>query len=182
MRKSVYKSGSKSILAVIPLFFTCGLFAQEQNNAPNPQSDFWRKVQFGGGIGLSIGSGYTDITLTPSAIYPVNPIVALGLGLQLGYVSQKNYYTSFVYGASVIGLINPIPQIQLSVELEETNANTDYQSPGGNVSQNYWNTALYLGAGYRTGNVTIGLRYDVLFDPNRSFYGDALMPFVRIYF
>jgi len=182
MKKNTFKSAFKAILGIITLFFGFSSFAQGQTNSPQPQNEFWRNVQFGGGIGLSIGSGYTDITLAPSAIYPVNSIVALGLGLQLGYVSQKKYYTSFVYGASMIGLINPISQIQLSVELEETNANTDYQSPGGNVSQNYWNTALYLGAGYRTGNVTIGLRYDVLFNPNQSFYGDAFMPFVRAYF
>lgn len=182
MKNSTFKTAFNSILTFITLFFCCGSFSQGQTNTPYSKSDFWRKVQFGGGIGLSIGSGYTDITLAPSAIYHVNPIVAVGLGLQLGYVSQKNYYTSFVYGGSVIGLINPIPEIQLSVELEETNANTDYQSYGGNVSENYWNTALYLGGGYRTGNVTIGVRYDLLFDPSRSFYGEAFMPFVRVYF
>jgi long-subunit fatty acid transport protein len=182
MRKSTLKAVFKSILAVIILFFSCGLFAQGQSNTPQPPNDFWRNVQFGGGIGLSIGSGYTNITLAPSAIYTVNPVVAVGLGLQLGYASEKNYYTSFVYGASAIGLINPIPQIQLSVELEETNANTDYKSYGSNFSENYWNTALYLGGGYQTGNVTVGVRYDVLFDANKSYYGDAFMPFVRVYF
>lgn len=182
MEKGNLKIVPKPILAILTLLFVNGLFAQGQTNVPQPQEDFWKKVQFGGGIGLSIGSGYTDITLAPSAIYPVNQTVAIGLGLQLGYVSQKNYYTSFVYGASLIGLINPIPEIQLSVELEETNANTDYQSYGNNYSDNYWNTALYLGGGYRTGNVTVGIRYDVLFDANKSFYGDAFMPFVRVYF
>jgi hypothetical protein len=102
--------------------------------------------------------------------------------LQFGYISSKNNYTSALYGASLIGLINPIPQVQISVELEEINVNTDYQYYGANVSESFWNTALYLGAGYRTGNVTVGIRYDVLFDDNKSYYSDAFMPFVRVYF
>lgn len=173
----------KSILVVITFFFSFGLFAQGPTNAPKPPNNFWRNVQFGGGIGLGFGSGYTNVFVAPSAIYALNPIVAVGLGLQFGYESQKNYYTSFLYGASVIGLVNPIPQIQLSVELEEINSITDYQNYGGNISDNYWNTALYLGAGYRTGNVTIGVRYDVLNDGNYDNYVSAgFMPFIRVYF
>jgi len=182
MRKSTFRTVSKSILVVLTLLFTCGLFAQAQTNVPTQQNDFWRHVQFGGGIGMSFGSGYTDITISPSAIYNINSIVAVGTALQFGYISAKNDYTSTLYGASLIGLINPIPQVQLSVELEEINVNTDYQYYGAHISESFWNTALYLGAGYRTGNVTIGIRYDVLFDDNKSYYSDAFMPFVRVYF
>jgi hypothetical protein len=49
-------------------------------------------------------------------------------------------------------------------------------------SQDFWNTGLFLGAGYRAQNVTIGARYNVLFDKDKSVYSDALMPFVRVYF
>ena len=180
MRKSNFKKVSKSILVLLTLFFSCGLLAQGPTNAPTPQKDFWRKVQFGGGLGLSFGSGYTDITISPSAIYNINSIVAVGTGLQFGYVSAKNNYTSTLYGASLIGLLNPVPQVQFSVELEQINVNTNYKYYG--ASDSFWNTALYLGAGYRTGNVTVGIRYDVLFDNNRSYYSDAFMPFVRVYF
>jgi hypothetical protein len=51
-----------------------------------------------------------------------------------------------------------------------------------NLKENFWNTGLFLGAGYRTQNVTIGARYNVLFDKDRNVYGDAFMPFVRVYF
>ena len=129
---------------------------------------------------MSFSSGYTDITISPSAIYNVNPILAIGTSLQFGYISAKNDYSSTLYGASLIGLISPIPQVQLSVELEEININTDYKYYG--YSDSFWNTALYVGAGYRTGNVTVGVRYDVLFDPNNGYYSDAFMPFVRAYF
>ncbi|HSN49510.1 MAG TPA: hypothetical protein VLR29_12180, partial [Flavobacterium sp.] len=103
MRDNSLKSVWKLILVVITLLFSCGLFAQEQTEVPTPQNDFWKKVQFGGGIGMSFGSGYTDITISPSAIYNINSIVAVGTALQFGYVSAKNNYTSTLYGASLIG-------------------------------------------------------------------------------
>lgn len=172
----------KSILAILTLLISSELFAQQQANTPKPPDDFWKNVQFGGGIGMSFGSGYTDVTISPSAIYNVNPTLSIGTALQFGYISAKNDYTSTLYGISLISLVNPIPEIQLSAELEEINVNTDYRFAGGNLNKNIWNTALYLGAGYRTGNVTIGVRYDVLFNDNNGYYTDPFMPFVRVYF
>ncbi len=179
MRENDFSSVSKSISIVLFVLLSIPLFAQQQTTASN---DFWRKVQFGGGIGLNFGTGYTDVSLSPSAIYNVNEIVAVGLGLQGSYVKSKNYYTSSIYGASVIGLLNPIEQIQLSVELEETKVRTTFDPYYATPSIHFWNTALYLGAGYRTNNVTIGVRYDVLHDDKKSAYSEAFMPFVRVYF
>lgn len=183
MRKIQFSIDCKLYFVILTVLFSSYTFAQ-QNYVIDNSNRFWDKVQFGGGLGLGIGSGYTDISVMPSAVYNVNEIVAVGVGLQFGYLSSKSYYNSFVYGGSVVGLVNPIPEIQLSAELEQVRVNTDYNStpyrPG--YSDNYWNTALYLGAGYRTGNVTIGARYDILFDPDRSLYGSGFMPFVRVYF
>ena len=182
MEKSCFLIVLKPILAVTILLFSNGIFAQGIGFTTNSQNQFWKNVQFGGGIGLGFGSGYTNLTLAPSAIYVVNPTVALGLGMQVGYANEKHYYTSSVYGGSLIGLVNLIPKIQLSIVLEEINASTNYQLDGGNSSTNFWNTALYFGAGYRTGNVTMGGRYDVLYNANKSIYNNAFMPFVRVYF
>lgn len=170
----------KPFLIFSTLFSSGFLMAQQQTATPKTQSDFWRRVQFGGGIGLSFGSGYTDISLAPSAIYNFNQYVALGLGAQYTYVKQKNYYASNLYGGSIIGLFNPIPEIQLSAELEELRVNVNLIGSDSN-SQDYWNTGLFLGAGYRNGNVTIGARYNVLND-NNNVYSNAFMPFVRVYF
>ncbi|KIA97847.1 MULTISPECIES: hypothetical protein [unclassified Flavobacterium] len=183
MKKNHFSIVFKSFFMILALIFSSGMMAQQKYYIPQKQNDFWSNVQFGGGVGLSFGSGYTDISLLPSMIYNVNPIVSVGVGLQFGYVASKNEYSSFLYGGSLIGLINPIPEIQLSAELEQINVNTDYKYIGGpSFSDNFWNTALFLGAGYRTGNVTIGIRYDVLHDDNKSIYGEAFMPFVRVYF
>lgn len=174
----------KSFFVILVSLFSNDTIAQNQNNVIDNNNQFWDKVQFGGGLGLGIGSGYTDISVMPSAIYNVNEIVAVGLGLQFGYLSSKNQYHSYIYGGSLVGLVNPIPEMQLSAELEQVRVNTKYERldnvPG--YSDNYWNTALYLGAGYRTGSVTVGGRYDVLFNEKRSLYGSAFMPFVRVYF
>lgn len=180
MKKNHLLSILRAFLIFTLLFSFQHLTAQQQTFTSSPQNNFWRNVQFGGGLGLSIGSGYTDITVSPSAIYNINSILAVGTALQFGYASAKNDYSSTIYGGSLIGLINPVPQVQLSVELEEINVNTDYKYY--NVSNSFWNTALYVGAGYRSGNVTVGVRYDVLFDKNNSYYSEAFMPFVRVYF
>ena len=184
MRKIHLSIVFKSFFVILTCLFSISTIAQDQNNVIDNNPQFWDKVQFGGGLGLGIGSGYTDISVMPSAIYNMNEIVAVGVGLQFGYLSSKNYYSSFVYGGSLIGLINPIPEIQLSAELEQVRVNTKYDETSlyPDFSDNYWNTALYLGAGYRNGNVTVGARYDVLFNDERSLYGSAFMPFVRVYF
>ncbi|TEB46372.1 hypothetical protein D0809_03520 [Flavobacterium circumlabens] len=185
MKENHFSIVFKSFFVILMFLFSNLAVSQtQQNYVIDNNPDFWDRVQFGGGLGLGIGSGYTDISVMPSAIYNINEIVAVGVGLQFGYLSSKNYYSSFVYGGSIVGLVNPIPEIQLSAELEQVRVNTDYESNNFRpaFSDNYWNTALYLGAGYRTGSVTVGARYDVLFDPDRSLYGSGFMPFVRVYF
>ena len=150
---------------------------------PEKKNEFWKHVQFGGGIGLSIGSGYTDITLAPIGVYNFNKYVSAGVGLQGSYVSSRNFYKAALYGGSVIGLFNPIEQVQLSVELEQVRVNrTIEEIEGPNIKDDFWNTGLFLGAGFRTGNVIVGVRYNVLYTKNDYVYSDAFMPFVRVYF
>lgn len=180
MKKIALLSIFKPFLILAVLLTSGFLSAQQQPAEPKPKSEFWKNVQFGGGLGLNFGSGFTDISLAPSAIYNFNQYVALGLGAQYSYVNQKNYYTSNLYGASVIGLFNPLRKIQLSAELEQLRVNTNFVGSENNPDD-FWNTGLFLGAGFRTGNMTIGARYNVLHD-NNNVYGDAFMPFVRAYF
>lgn len=165
-------------IVFIVTFFSATVDATAQENQ---DTDFWSRVHFGGGLGLSIGSGYTNITVAPSAIYDFNQYFSAGLGLQGSYVREKKFYESYIYGPSLIILGNPIPEIQLSAELEQLRVNIEYDDILGG-SDNFWNTALFLGAGYRMENVTIGARYNVLHDSDKNVYSDAFMPFVRVYF
>jgi hypothetical protein len=146
------------------------------------KSEFWSKVQFGGGLGVNFGNNFTNVTIAPSAIYNFNEYVSLGTGLQYSYVKQKDVYSSNIFGASIIGLFNPIETIQLSAEIEEMNVNNNYESGSSTIKDSFWNTALFVGAGYRMNNVTIGARYNLLFNKDKNVYGEAFMPFVRVYF
>jgi hypothetical protein len=165
------------------LFFIGSSFSTFAQQTPEVQvkESLWKNVQFGGGLGLGIGSGYTNISVSPSAIYNVNQYFSAGIGLQYSYLQQKDLYKSNMYGGSIIGLVNPISEIQLSLELEQLRVNVDYEGIVSG-SQDFWNTGLFFGAGYRLDNVTIGARYNVLFENDKGVYGDALIPFVRVYF
>lgn len=171
---------SKVIFTMVFLFLFS--FSNSQTIAKNSPNAFWKQLQFGGGFGLNLGNGYTEITLAPSAIYPVNQYISVGAGVFGSYTNSKNYYTSGIYGVSVISLFNPIEKIQLSLEVEQARVNTQLQLIPNPITKNYWNTGCYVGAGYRNGNVTLGARYNLLFDKDKGIYSDALMPFVRFYF
>ncbi|ALJ05276.1 alpha-ketoglutarate decarboxylase [Pseudalgibacter alginicilyticus] len=145
-------------------------------------SDFWQNVRFGGGIGLSFGDGFFSGTLAPSAIYEFNNQFGLGLGLNGTINNQKDVYKSTILGGSLIGLFSPINELQLSAEFEQLNVNRRYDTRLNLATDNYWSPALFVGAGYRNGNITFGIRYDILYDTQKSIYADPWAPFVRFYF
>ena len=166
-------------------FGACLLFFTVTNaqNINENTSNFWNNVQFGGGIGLNVGNGFFSGTLAPNAIYNFNPYVSAGLGLNGSYNKQRNVFSSTIFGGSIIALFNPINEIQLSTEFEQLNVNRTFDNGTAKATKdNFWASALFLGAGYRTGNVTFGIRYDVLYDEERSIYADPWLPFVRFFF
>ena len=170
------------LLTIVVLFsFKPEIYAQ-QIPENKTKSDFWNHVQFGGGLGLGVGNGYADIMVAPSAIYNFNQYVSAGLGVQYNYVKQRDLYKANMYGGSMIALFNPIEEIQISTELEQLRVNRTFNDSFGNDSQDFWNTALFLGAGYRNDNITLGIRYNVLHRDRDNIYAEAFMPFVRIYF
>ncbi|RZN82081.1 MAG: alpha-ketoglutarate decarboxylase [Winogradskyella sp.] len=159
--------------------FLC-FFSFSQENQP---SNFWSNVRFGGGIGLNFGDGFFSGTLAPSAVYDFNPYFSAGVGLTGSYSSQRDVFDSTILGGSILALTNPFPEVQVSVELEQVNVNTNFDSQFTSTrDDNFWATALFLGVGYRAGNVTFGVRYDVLYDEDESIYADPWLPFVRFWF
>ncbi|WP_233783415.1 alpha-ketoglutarate decarboxylase [Flavivirga eckloniae] len=125
---------------------------------------------------------FFSATLAPSAIYKFDETFAAGLGLNGTFDNQKNVYKSTILGGSIIGLFNIINVLQLSTEFEQLNVNRRYNVNVNTPNENYWSPALFIGAGYRNGNVTFGVRYDVLHDKDKSIYIDPWAPFVRFYF
>ena len=146
------------------------------------KSEFLSHIRYGGGFGLNISNGFFSITVAPSAIYEFDKNRSLGIGLNATFNNQKNVSKSTILGGSLISLYNPTQNIQLSAEFEQLNVNRRYNVNLNIPTDNFWIPALYFGAGYRNGNVTFGIRYDVLFDDERSIYADPWAPFVRFYF
>lgn len=171
------------IFSIFTIFFSIILNAQETeaHEMTSTKSEFWSKVRFGGGIGLGFSNDFTNITISPTGIYQFNDKVALGVGAFGNYSSRKHYFKATVLGASLIGLFNPIKELQLSAEFEHNNVN--YKDDVINATTNYWYPALYLGGGYTIGNFgAIGMRYDVLYNNRKSVYGTAIQPFIRVFF
>ena len=175
----IYKHLNPNFTFLLLLFFVIPFQSFSQD--ASQENDFWKNVRFGGGIGLSFGDGFFSGTLAPSAIYDFNDKFALGLGLNGTYNSLKNSYKSTIFGGSIISLFNPLPEIQLSGEFEQLNVSRKFDN---NLFEddNYWYPALFLGAGYRMKNISVGIRYDVLYDKDKSIYADPWAPFFRVYF
>ena len=166
----------------ISLFFFTFFVTQVVHSQQAPKSAFWQNVRFGGGLGLGFTNGGFNLALSPSGIYQMNENFATGVGLNFNY-TKFNEDKFIAYGGSFMNFFNPIPEIQLSAELEQWRVNASQEVPGGiDFEDNFWTTALFLGIGYTSRNVTVGVRYDVIYDEERSIYIDPLMPFIRVYF
>lgn len=165
------------------------VFCQEVAPTVPTKNQFWSKVTFGGGLGLVFGN-FTNLSIAPSAKYSFNEQFSVGTGLQYSYISSVNQYKSNIFGGSIFTLYNPIPEVQLSLDMEQLYVNTTYDFTiiplPGTAQQlpesKFWTTALFVGGGYSMGGLTIGGRYNLLFDKNKSAYSTAFMPFVRVFF
>ncbi len=177
-----YTKLSNKILICALLILTFGYTSTAQDRL-NSNNSFWENVQFGGGLGLNFGDGFFSGALAPAALYRHNTYVSTGVGLNFQYSSQRDVFKSTVVGGSIIGLFNPYRELQISTEFEQLYVDRDFdQQFVDNVDDSYWYPALFLGAGYRSGNITFGIRYDVLYDEDKSIQNQAWMPFVRFWF
>lgn len=165
----------------VVLICLTGMTTQAQDLKASNTNQFANNLRFGGGVGLSFGNNFFSGSLSPFVLHQVNEYLQTGVGLNLSYAKFDNS-ESFIYGGSVMAFSNPLPEIQLSVEFEQLNVNRSLDTVNGTIDENYWYPALFLGAGYVNGPVTVGIRYDVLYDGNKSIYGEAFMPFVRFMF
>lgn len=173
---------NKGFFGIVFILFLCGnMFSQQHQAESQNGSNFWEHVDFGGGLAINFGNDYFVGSISPGAVYNFNDYIASGLGLSYTYLKDADF-KAHMYGGSIILLINPIQELQFSAELEgiQVDARWEYDEV---IKDNFFQESLFLGAGYRTGKVTVGVRYNVLYDSNDiNIYGSAWMPFVRIYF
>ncbi|WP_438977327.1 hypothetical protein [Polaribacter sp.] len=160
----------KKILLFVFLGISFVSFSQQK-------SDFWDNVRFGGGFTLGFGS-QTTVGISPSAIYDFNNGLAIGAGV--GYLySEINDFTSNVYSTSIISLYQTNFNLQFSSEFDYYFANQSTFN-GGSVSTNF--PALHLGVAFNQGRFAVGVRYDVLYNENKSIFASPISPVVRFYF
>ncbi|MBT8281897.1 MAG: alpha-ketoglutarate decarboxylase [Muriicola sp.] len=175
-------SSSAKKIQILLFFFFCssvlfGCYAQGRY----PGTSFWSELRYGGSFGLGFGNNSLNIVAAPAAIYPVSEQFAIGSNLSFNYAKFGDAKFT-AYGAGVLGYYNPIPALQFSSEFEQLRVNRSFGSAFPELKENYWLPVLFLGVGYTSGPVTFGLRYDVLYDENKSLYADPWMPFIRVFF
>lgn len=146
-----------------------------------PEESFWSNVRFGGSVGASFSNGNFSGYLAPKAVYDFNRYTSAGVGIAGSYTDASSF-SAYSLTGSVIGLLRPMQNIQLSAEFEENYVARHFNVEGASIDDTYYYPALFLGLGYTTGPVTAGVRYDVLYDDEKSIYANAFMPFISFYF
>lgn len=177
----------KKYFLTTTIFTTLFITLFTANNISAQEGDFWSNVRFGGNLNVGFSNNTFNAVVAPSAIYEFNEWFSSGLGLNFGYSSFKDdnlqqKRKSANYGASAIALFNPFSGLQISAEFEETGITQQIEINQEKFNDSYWYPSLFVGAGFRSGPVTFGLRYDLLYDEQKSIYGSAYAPFVRVYF
>ena len=177
--------------------FTTNASDIQSGNNQSSNSGMERKWYFGGFLSFAFWNEGTDLLIAPKAYYQFSPMFMLGFGLTYIYSDgeyretyQDNSYEIYNYHSNSIGgsfaiIFRPINFLQLSGEFEplHTTRRGEYNSLGeNNFSRVYWDTGLFLGASYVTGNFAFGLRYNILYNSSTSPYASALTPVVSFYF
>ena len=163
---------------------------EAKNTQKQKTYTYKRSWSFGGNLGLSFWNGGTDILIAPKAYYNVSPMFLTGFGLTYiysGYKDDFGKYNQNSFGPSIMAAFRPIPSFQLSAEYEglQTNGTNTFYTLGSNDIKNdysFWNNAFYLGASFVSRSVSFGIRYDILYEANRSAYSSAWSPFIGFYF
>lgn len=173
------------------LFFVCFIgcttlvFSQNTTKNDSTQTKNSRRfiddVNFGGGLGLNFSNNFFACQFSPTAVYNINNSVGLGVGYNLMVNSLKGQYSSVINGGRILSLINVGSVVQASMEYEQNYVNINLKTSGV-PNKKFWTPALFLGLGYRTGNVIIGMRYNVLYNEEKSIYASPYIPFFRVFF
>jgi len=173
MRKSVF---------LLSLLLLTTIHINSQNEITQ-KSRFIDNVRFGGGINMGFGNSNSFFTISPSVIYDFSSSFSAGVSGKYMYFKNKSALgrTTNLYGGSILTLLRPMNQLQLSAEYERLKLNEKIvHDPENDIST--WQPALYIGAEYVTGNIAMGLRYDVLYEKTNVIYSSALSPIFRVYF
>ncbi|NNC48990.1 MAG: hypothetical protein HKO01_00460 [Flaviramulus sp.] len=143
-----------------------------------------KRLKIGCGFGLNF-VGATNISLSPNLSYKVSDKISFGAGIQGSYSAIKNLQNTTTFGGNLITTYNPIQKISMLLEFVELNVSTKTEETvtAPETKNSYWDTALFVGAGLNiTRKISVGAKYNMLFDENESVYTSAVIPFVNITF
>tara|TARA_R110002051_G_scaffold5108_4_gene27392 strand:+ start:17376 stop:17984 length:609 start_codon:yes stop_codon:yes gene_type:complete len=140
------------------------------------------RLKFGCGFGLNFLGG-TNISLSPNLMYTVSDNFSLGAGLQGSYNSIKNIQKTTTVGLNLIGQYNLSNKLMSLLEFAQLKVNSKQDTPVGEVKNDFWESALFVGAGYNINQkISIGAKFNVLYDDDESVYSSPIIPFVNITF
>ncbi len=180
----------KVINLLLKLFFALTVFlgsgqllAQTEDTiATDSTSITEKKWRFGCGFGLNFVGG-TNISISPNLTYSVSEKVSFGIGAQYSYVSLKDLRNTSTIGGNLGTLYRPSKKIVTLLELAQLYVTTKNETPEGEVKDTFWDTALFVGAGFFiTNKIVVGAKYNLLYDEDESVYTSPVIPFVNITF
>lgn len=139
------------------------------------------RLKFGCGFVLNFVGG-TNIGLSPNLIYMLSDKVSIGAGLQGNYTSIKDLQNTTTIGGNLIFQYSPGKFLSL-LELTQLHASTKTETETGQISEDFWDTALFVGAGlYITNKIAVGAKLNLLYNEDESVYTSPVIPFVNITF
>ncbi|RMA58801.1 hypothetical protein [Ulvibacter antarcticus] len=179
----LFKFFIKAVIIIGVLLFSVDGFTQTtQIEVIDSTAQKQPRFKFGCGFGLSFIGG-TNISLAPNIAYQYNEKFSLGVGIQGSYSAIKNLQNTTTFGANIITQYTPIKLLTTLIEFAELNVTTKTETANGETEDNYWDSALFVGAGLNiTENISVGAKYNVLYDSDKSVYTSPVIPFVNISF
>tara|TARA_R100000935_G_C2807792_1_gene153544 strand:+ start:190 stop:744 length:555 start_codon:yes stop_codon:yes gene_type:complete len=176
----------KTAFIIVFLLLSFSTFSQVKNdtirttNIDSTNIKVEKKLRFGTGFGLNFVGG-TNIGFSPNLTYNFNKNLALGFGVQFNYNSIKEVQSTTSYGANSIFEYKPL--LTIMTMLEFALLRVESKSDIDNSKRNFWDAALFIGAGYFiTKKISLGAKYNVLYDEDESIYASPIIPFINIGF
>jgi long-subunit fatty acid transport protein len=179
------KAFNNSLFYVLPFFLlllTAPLVAQNTTVSVIDSTGQKPKLKFGVGFGMSFVGG-TNVSLAPTLSYPLSQKVSVAAGVQASYTSIKDLQNTFTFGGSVMTLYTPVKILSLLAEFTQLNVTTEKEVEDVTSKDSYWDSALFLGGGINiTEKISVGAKYNLLYDEDESVYTSPVIPFVNITF
>lgn len=171
-------------------------FATVSFSQAGDDNDFMDRLVFGGNIGISMGQT-TNIDLSPSVAYKINPRILAGIGITYMYFKDNRPNASFetdIYGGrlfasavviddlSKIGLApEEVASLYLHAEYERLSLESKYFD----INKQYTSSRFYidnylvgLGIRYKVGSRTF-LKLEALWNLNENSYSLYNNPIIR---